>query len=169
MLSLLIEIKNEKYGNKKEEENEQEINIKNKNKLKEIANTINWIECYKEEIIIILKIYEKLDLKINNLYELIKDIINGNKNNIKYENSDRSPQYTAIVNEVIFLGIDSLLKILISNEKLFKDINDVQKLIELINFYREILQDISKLQNNLMLYSKEMYSLEEIVEIFDLF
>ena len=169
MLSLLIEIKNEKYGNKIEEQNEQEINIKNKNKLKEIANTINWIECYKEEIIIILKIYAKLDLKINNLYELIKDIINGNKNNIKNENSDRSPQYTAIVNEVIFLGIDSLLKILISNEKLFKDINDVQKLIELINFYREILQDISKLKNNLMLYSKEMYSLEEIVEIFDLF
>ena len=172
MLSLLIKIRNQKYGiqiKEQKEQNEEEIKLNNKNKLKEIANTINWIECYKEEIIIILKIYAKLDLKINNLYELIKDIIEGKKFNIKYENSVRNPQYTAIVNEIIFLGIESLLKILISNEKLFDDINDVQKLIELINYYREILQDISKLQNNLMLYSKEMHSLEEIVEIFDLF
>jgi len=169
MLSLLIKIKNEKHGIKIKEQNGKEIQIKNKNKLKEIANTINWIECYKEEIIIILKIYAKFDLKIDNLYELIKDIIDGNKFNIKYENSDRNPQFTQIVNEVIFLGIESLLTILISNEKLFGDINDVKKLIELIDCYREILQDISKLQNNLMLSSKEVNSLIEIVEIFELF
>jgi len=170
MLSLLIKTKNEKYGIRIKEQNEEEIKLKNKNKLKEIANTINWIECYKEEIIIILKIYAKLDLKIDNLYELIKDIFDGNKFNIKYENiSDRNPQYTGIVNEVFYLIIESLVTILISNEKLFDDINDVKKLIELTNYYREILQDISKLQNNLMLYSKEVNSLEEIVEIFDLF
>ena len=171
MLALLIKIKNEKYGDKikeKEKEVKNDNNeLKQKNKLREIANTINWIECYKEEIIIILKTYAKLDLKINNLYKLIKDIIYNE--NIKYEISERNPEYTGIVNEVIFLGIESLLKILITNKELFNGINDVKKLIELINFYREILQDISKIQNNLMLYSKEMFSLEEIVEIFDLY
>ena len=168
-LSLLIKIKNQKYGIQIVEQDEEEIKLKNRNKLIEISNTINWIECYKEEIIIILKIYAKLDLKINNLYEIIKDIIDGKKVNIIYENLDRNPQYTSIVNQVFFLGIESLLKILISNEKLFNDIFGVKKLIELINYYREIFQNISKLQNNLMLQSKEMYSLEEIMEIFDLF
>ena len=172
MLVLLIKTKNKKYGNKveekeeEEEEEENKIKLKNKNKLREIANTINWIECYKKEITIILRTYAKMNLKIKNLYELVKDnIINKN---IKYEISERSPQYTEIINEIIFLGIESLLKILI-NEKLLEDINDDEKLIELINYYREILQDISKMQNNLMLYSKEMSSLEEIVEIFDLY
>ena len=171
MLALLVEIRNKKYGDKiieKEKEEENNKNeLKQRNKLKEIANTINWIECYKDEIIIILKTYAKLDLKINSLFKLIRDIINYK--NVKYEDSERNPKYTAIVNEVIFLGIESLLKILITNEELFRDINDVKNLIELINFYRDILQDISKIQNNLMLYSKEMFSLEEIVEIFDLY
>jgi len=165
MLSLLIKLKNDKIGNQIKEEGEEDI----KNKLREVANTINWLECYKNEIIIILKAFGILGIKMeNDLYDCIKDNIYNIKK-IENNNSERNLGYTSIVNEEIFLGTESLIKILISNDKLFNNINDGSKLVELINYYREIVQDFSRLQSNLMIYSKEMLSMEEIVEIFNLY
>jgi len=165
ILALLIKLKNDKMEKQIKEEKVKDI----KTKLREIANTINWLECYKNEIIIILKAYAILGKKMDNdLYEFIKDSIYNIKNT-EYDIFERNFDCSSIVNEEIFLGTESMIKILISNNKIFNNINDGAKLVELINYYREIVQDFSRLQSNLMLNSKEMLSLEEIVEIFNLY
>lgn len=66
MLSLLIKIKNEKYGDKIKEEEKEVKNdnneLKQKNKLREIANTIILIDDNLNIVINIFKINDKEDL-----------------------------------------------------------------------------------------------------------
>jgi len=42
-----------------------------------LANTINWVESYSEEIILILEIFSKLNTKIDNLFNKIEENIKG--------------------------------------------------------------------------------------------
>ena len=148
------------------------LRIKNDNKYNEddvIKNTayiINWVEAYSEELTIILDIFMKLNSIINNIYDLIEEIIKNNL--IKYENSGRSQEYTTLVNNAIFLGIESLLKVVTSNENIYINLkNDPKKLSQLININKEILQQASKIQMSLSLYSKEAYSLQEFLILYD--
>ena len=148
--------------------NNSEKEFKETDVIRNVANIINWVETYSEEITIILNIFSKLNKIISNLFEQIKKIINNNK--IKYEVSERNQPYKSIVNKLIFLGIDSILKVVTSNEQIYINLKDnKEKLSQLIDINKEILQQALRIQNNLMLFSKEIYSLEEFLSLYDCF
>ena len=185
-----------KKRNKKEEENEEEkfLNIDNldnnirflnlmvslrndiinknfNNYIKEeeiidyIANNINWVESYSEEITSLQQIFLKLSLKIPEFYEQIESIIN--KKQIEYEISDRNPQYTSIVNEAFFLSLDSILRVITSKEDVYNLNQD--EFFALLSTNKEVLQDALQLENNLILRSKEVFSLQEILKLINAF
>ena len=131
--------------------------------IKNTASKINWIEAYSEELTIILTIFLKLNDIINDLYEKIKKVIKDGI--IKYETSERNRDYTSLVNKAIFFGIESLIRVITSNEDIY--IDNKEKFSQLIKINKEILQEASKIQMNLNLYSKEIYSLQEILLLND--
>ena len=93
-----------------------EKNIPNNN-LHLLATIINWVESYSEEITILQQIFLKLNMKIPELYEQIEDIINSEQ--IKYEISERNPEYISIVNKIFFLSLDSILRIITSKSEIY--------------------------------------------------
>ena len=139
--------------------------FKEDNLIKSTASTINWIESYENDISNILEMFSKLNIIIDNLYDQIEQIIN--KEQIKYEVSKRSKEYKSIVNKPLFYAMESILKVT-SKEKIYIDlINNQEKFWKLININREILQLALKMEANYDLYSKEVYSLQEIILIID--
>jgi hypothetical protein len=136
------------------------------NIVKNTTNTINWVECYSNEIAIILEMFSKLNKIVKNLYNKIEGLINDGK--IKYESSERCPDNMAIVNKALFLGMESIIKILTSREEIYINIiNDEKKLNNVLNIIKEIMQSALKLDYNLSLFSKEVFSLREILLIID--
>lgn len=115
-----------------------------------------------------MTIFLKLNDIINNLYEKIKKVIEDGT--IKYEISERNRGYTSFVNKAIFFGIESIIRVVTSNEDIYIDIKDEkEKFSQLIKINKEILQEASKIQMNLNLYSKEIHSLQEILLLNDCF
>ena len=165
-INLMIEKRNLKIKIAlNQNENEKETDI-----IKRISQAINFVESYEEEICTLQEMFLKLNPKTINLYEQMVEIIE--KKQIEYEISPRNPEYTSIVNEVFFLSMDSILRVMISNEEIYdfkKDENEEDNLFELIHRYKEILQIALQLENNLNLRSKEAFSLQEILKLFDAF
>ena len=153
-LKLLIHLKN-KYSNY---ENYSQIQL--------LANTINWLESYELEITILLKIFSKFNYLIPNLIYSIKD--NILRNNFKYEISDRNPEFTSIVNKIFFVALESLLYSIITNIDKYL-VKSEDSFTRFQNICKEILQDAMQLNINLNLYSKNIYTLQEIVELIDAF
>ena len=151
---LIINLNNEK--SEILEKNEKESN----KFLKLMANSINWMECYKNEIVLLLKIYKILSSRIDNLYEKINEVIISFKNEYIIEKDN----YYNIENDTLYLLLKSLIKILISNKNIYNN-----KDTKIINEYIEILENSSKIQTNLNLNSGEIFSFEEILEIVNLF
>ena len=133
-----------------------------------LASTINWLESYEVEITILLRMFSKLDNIVPDLYHLVEYIIYGKT--IKYEISERNPSHTAIVNEIFFYGMESILRVITSNISIYSNLeNSENEMNRLQNLNKEILQDAKQLDTNLNLYSKEVYSLQEIIELIDAF
>ena len=134
------------------------------NIVKNITNTINWIECYSNEIVIILQMFSKLNKIVKNLYEQIRKIID--KDQVKFEISERNPEHRSLVNKAFFIALESLLRVITSNEKIYTSLkDDSDKYFELINIDKQIHQDALLLNTSLSLYSKEVFSLQEILII----
>ena len=131
--------------------------------IKLTANAINWIEYYSIEISSILKMFSMVNNFTENLYEQIEEIINNKK--IKYENSNRCKEYTSIVNQSIFFGMESILRALNSNQKVYFKSKNEKELSKLLNTNNEILQLALKIEGSLDLFTKEAFTLQEIIEI----
>ena len=84
-----------------------------------------------------------------------------------YENSERCKEYTAKVNKALFLGFEALLKIITSKKELYLGLIGKKEFSTFINMNKEILNQVSKFNINLKLYSKELLSLQEILGIID--
>ena len=139
--------------------------FKEKDPSKIVASTLNWILNYSNEIANILEIFSKLIKYSSNLYEQIEEIINQNQ--IKYEISERSKEYTSIVNLPIFNPLESMLKAA-SQEKIYIDlINNPKDFSNLLNINRELLFFALKVETSYHLFLKEVYSLQEIISIMD--
>ena len=151
MLKLLVELKI-KYSPKEEDF------------IKQIGSTINWVEVYTVEITSILKMYITLNKIVKNLYEQIRKIID--KDQVKFEISERNPEHRSLVNKAFFIALESLLRVITSNEKIYTSLkDDSDKYFELINIDKQIHQDALLLNTSLSLYSKEVFSLQEILII----
>ena len=82
-------------------------------------------------------------------------------------NYESSENVISIVNNTLFIGMESILKILTSNEDIYIAYKlDQDKLFDII---KEILQSAFKLEANLHLSTKEAFSLQEIIEINEAF
>ena len=152
-LKLLVNLKN-KYS---KDENLNQIQI--------LANNINWLESYVIEITMLLKMFSKLNNITEDLYTEISNIINYKL--INYETSEVSLEL--ISNKVFFMGMESLLRVI--PRKIYKNFENAEdnKITLFQNTNKEILQDAMNLNTTLNLNSKEVYSLQEIIELIDAF
>ena len=151
-LKLIIEKRNESNDIFKVDEPE-----------KKVSSSINWIEAYSDEIENIIIIFSKLAQYIDKLNEQIEEIIN--KEEIKYEISKRSKGYKSIVNLPLFYALESVLKV-VSKENFYLDsINNPKEFSNKLNISRELLHFALKMEVKYDLYSKEVYSLQEILAI----
>ena len=151
MLKLMVQLRNDSIDIFKEY-----------NQMEKTISSIIWIEFYSNNISFILQMFSKLNSIIDNSYEKVYEVINNKK--IKYEKSRRCREYTSIVNEILFLGMESILKVITSNEQVYLDlINNLEKFKDLKNIINEILQLALKNEANLNLYSKEVFSLQELL------
>ena len=153
MLKLMVQLRNDSIDIFKEYD-----------QMEKTISSIIWIEYYSNNISIILQMFSRLNSVIDNLYEKVFEVINNKK--IKYEKSNRCREYTSLVNEILFLGMESILKVITSNEQIYLDLfNNLEKFNGLINVNNEILQLALKNEANLNLYSKEIFSLQELLII----
>ena len=137
VLKLFVSLRR-KEGNEKEKENGLEC----------LANTINWVESFSDEIIIILQVFYKLNKIIDNLFDKIQE--NTKKINLDTNNSN------AILNM-----IDSILNVVTSDAQIYIEKDQEQEL----NTNQEILNQILQININLNLNSKEVSSLQELMKI----
>ena len=154
-LNLLVEMRNNSINSN------LKINELPTNNLYKFASVINWVESYAEELSILQQIFFKLNTKIPELYEQIEKIISSGQ--IEYEISERNPQYTSIINQALFLGLDSILRIITSKVEIYDLPED--DFFDLINTNKEVLQKALQLEASLKLRSKEVFSLQEILKL----
>ena len=115
-----------------------------------------------------MTIFLKLNYVINILYEKIIKVFEDGT--IKYESSERNKNYNSIVNKAIFFGIESIIRVVTSNEDIYINLkNNKENFSHLIKVNKEILQGSSKFQMNLNFYSNEILSLQEILLLNDCF
>ena len=145
-------------------EDEDEIDI-----ISNLSNLFNYIESYSGSITKIIHIFIKLSQKMKNLYNEIEEIIS--KKEIIFEISNKYQEYNSVVNESFFISIDSILRVIITNEKIYaiEESNSDIIIFNLITTYKEILQIALSLNNELTCGSKEAVSLKEIMKLFDVF
>ena len=138
-------------------------NIKPNGDLETIANIINWIEAYSIEITYILKTYVMLRNYINGIYNKMEGFVKDEI--IVYEINEKCPEYTSIVNKALFNGFESILKVINSSEELYLNRENSNEILKIINMNKEILLQMNKFNLNLKLFSKELLTLQEIIEI----
>ena len=148
----------------RESENDKDLDI-----VYRLSKLFNYFESYYGEIKKINQMFLKLSLKIPNLYLQVEEIIN--KKEIKFEISNRNPEYSSVVNEAFFISVDSILRVIITNENIYniKEKNSDEILYNLILTYNRILQNALSLNNELTFRSKEGVSLQEILNLLDAF
>ncbi len=129
-----------------------------------IINII-WVESYKDSILDYLIVYNNLSLIFKNkesLLKKMKEIIN--KNTIKYVIQEgRNPEHTKEVNEPFYLILSSICYG-ISSSEIIGNYNVDE---EYFNFesIEKSLKIIKRINNNLLLFSNEIYILSEFIEI----
>ena len=131
----------------------------------EISTILNWMEYYSTEISYILKIYLFLSNHTNNIYNKMKEIIEDEK--VSYDCFERSEEYTSYVNKALFLGFESLLKIITSDVKIYLNISTREDFDKFINVLKNIYLQVNKFYTNLKIYSNEILNLNEIILILD--
>ena len=157
LLKILVELQ---INNSEKEEEDKNI--------KKLGSIINWIEVYTVEIASILKMYSSLYKIVGNAYEQIIKTIE--KKLINFEISERNPEHKSLVNKAFFIGLESLLRVVTSNEKVYINLKrDSDKFFELLNINKQLHQDGLQLNISLSLFSKEVFSLEEILIIIKAF
>ena len=144
---------------------ENEIQIEHDiqtNQIELFSRKIVWVESYSQYISIILNTYQKILPFEKDLFNKIDNIIENK--NIQYEISSRSPKHIEKFNLPFFYILESLLQIIDSDFELYEKI-EKQKLIDFIILLKTILENISKVFNELFIHSKEIYSLNEFLNI----
>ena len=154
-LNLMVEIRNNTINSLLDQKDIQT------NRLYIISSIINWVESYSEEITSLQQIFLKLNMKIPELFEQIEKIISSGL--IQYEISERNPEYTSIVNQALFLSLDSILRIITSKVQIYE--LPLDDFFDLINTNKEVLQKALQLETSLKLRSKEVFSLQEILKL----
>ena len=87
-------------------------------------------------------------------------------NTINIEISERSPEFKSLVNNSFLIVLESLLRVVTSNEYVYLYLkDDSDRFFQLLNINKQLHQDGLQLNTSLSLYSKEVFSLQEILII----
>ena len=117
-------------------------------------------------ISIILKIFENLNKIISNheqnLFDKI-DILIKNREIILIEDEIRNPHHTIKYKSPFYYILEALLRICISEELFIKF--QGQDFYDFINLLKTITKDSLFINEDLNLYSKEIYTIQEFLEI----
>ena len=138
-------------------------NQKEKNDLGKIGEIILWVECYSDEIFCILRNINDNKNYIDKIYEQIENIFLNDY--LKYENIYDFKGYTRIVNETLFFGFESILKIFLINDKIYLNLLNKPIFSNFIKSIKSILNNIKYYYTKLKLGSKFIFSLKEILFI----
>ena len=162
--------------------NEKSDIIKNnkENKINILLIKMMWIESNVNYILNIFRILEYA-IKIfndneNKLFQKMEELL-FKENNIKYIIDGRKNlSYTKEVNESYYILLTSIFYCITSDEIKLNKINDYKKNDESeieINYYYNNLKEINKilqnLNDNLYLFLNEIYILDELIQIIELF
>ena len=146
--------------------NENNFNDLNNQNIKYIINSLSkiliFIIGYSEEIYSILEIFFTLNKYLKNFFHDWKGLIE--RNEIKYEINEYVPEYTREINEAFFIMYESLIKCIFTYEDYTKmEENDFYDFLDSI---KRIINDAKQIHLKLYLPSKEMYSLQILINIF---
>ena len=84
---------------------------------------------------------------------------------INYGKDENFQEYTSRVNKALFNCFESILKIITSTKELYIERKGKNEITGLLNMNKEILNQMNKFNLNLKLSSKELLTLQEIIEI----
>ena len=129
--------------------------------VKSFAMKIVWFESNSEYISIVINIYKKIFFYDKDLFKKINNIID--KEEIKYEISKRAPSYTKEINSPFFFILESILKI-ITTDFDFKMLKE-QEFYDFMNSLKGICQDALRFVNELSIYSKEVFTIQQFLAI----
>ena len=131
-----------------------------------LSEAFLFLECYKKEITFITEVYCLLCSYLPKTFDIIIKIINSKI--IKTEKSKRNPPYKKRVNEVFYILIESLLKsIYINKEDVFGlKISQFYPFFDSLKFIEATL---NKINQKLLLFSNELYSLRNLISIYSFF
>ena len=152
ILDMMVNLRFKKFN---DDDSDNDIIIK-------MAKTINWVESYSKEIFLLQKIFMKLYQKNSCIYHLIEDKIYSK--HIKYDNN-RS--YIPIINEGFFVFINTIVRIICTEEKMYE--LSESDLFDNLKINKEILIDVLQLEIDLNLYSEEVINLKEIIKLIEIF
>ena len=132
--------------------------------VRNLAKKMVWLESNSQYISILLNMYSKISSKINekNLFNKIEEIIE--KKEVQYEISNRSPQHTEEVNLPFFNIMESLLKIITSDFDIYRNLKK-QDFYDFVNSIKTIIQNALKIVNDLIIFSKEVFTIQEFLNI----
>ena len=131
-----------------------------------LSEAFLFLECYKKEIISITEVYCLLSSYLPKTFDIVIKIINAKM--IKTEKSKRNPSYKKRVNEVFYILIESLLKSIYINKEDFCKL-EISKFYKFFDSFNIIEATLNKINQKLLLYSNELYSLRNIISIYSFF
>ena len=157
---------NENYQENDIEFNDSYFETKDDFNIDNLSEIFLYLECYKTEIIILSEVFCLLSSYLPNTFNKMKEIIKSRL--IKTEISPRNPSYKKRVNEVIYIIMESLLKSIYKNtHEIFNlEIYRFYQFFESLNF---IEAAFNKVNQKLLLFSNELYSLRNLLAVYYLF
>jgi len=130
--------------------------------IKAISKKMVWMESYSEFISIILNIYRKISNYEKNVFNKIDKLIK-NREIFLEEDDGRNPHHTIELKSSFYYVIEALLRISIDLE-LFKKLKG-QEFYDFINLLKTITKDSLVINDELCIYSKEIFTIQEFLEI----
>ena len=159
--------------------NEEENNkFKGMNQINILLIKIIWIE---SNLVYILKILNILENSLiiynndpNNFYNKLEKSILNDKNIIYITNEKKNPEYTKEINECFYIVLANICYSLTSDDIVLIEMADNKRKngIEIDHYLsqlKEVNNLLSYLNDNLHLYLYEMYIIDELIKIMELF
>ena len=162
--NFVVSKSNDKNNNKININKNEELNIKYDEDT--LSKILLFLICYNDEIYSMLEIFYSLNKYFNNFYNDWKDIIS--RKEIKYEINKNIPIYTREVNESFYIIFESLIKSIFDNPDKYRQIPD-GTFYEYLDYIQKLSKMAIQIYYKLYLPSKEMYTLQILINIFESF
>ena len=159
------------------EEKNQIIKSNKLDSIKILLIKIIWIESNTDYILSIIKIFNYAQsIIINDLDEMVEELIDNKKINIKYiTNKDKNPEHTREVNECFYIILAALCLAITTDEIKLTILNNHEENIKnnrvnIKNYYDQLINIngiLQYLNYDLIIFLNELYIINELIKIID--